>query len=386
MWQSALRYGRNFWKLLASAEGRNLLSGNLSRNEFDLKHSANGAFDWLMQSQKSGSDNGFATWYLDRSWTSSYPETSGYIVPVILEAGMLLDRKNEAEESARMALDWLLSIQDKGGGWPGGYVEQKRPPIVFNTAQVIRGMLAAYEYFQDQKYLDSALKAADWLVALQEHEGYWSKSVYMNRVRVYDTYVAAPLAAVYKQTKKEKYRESALLQCRWVMDYKQKGNGWFEDADNTIQHNDRPILHTIAYTLDGLIETGLLLVENQFIQSALKPATILRDRFLKNGSLSGRYDENWKGSEAFITTGGAQMSIAWQRLAKEQDSSFSDAASLMNKYLMKLQVNNSKWPCEGALFGSNPIWGRYEPFACPNWGTKYFLEALLMQMKSESQI
>jgi len=31
----------------------------------------------------------------------------------------------------------------------------------------------------------------------------------------------------------------------------------------------------------------------------------------------------------------------------------------------------------GALTGSFPFWGRYEPFALPNWATKYFLDSLL---------
>jgi len=31
----------------------------------------------------------------------------------------------------------------------------------------------------------------------------------------------------------------------------------------------------------------------------------------------------------------------------------------------------------GALPGSFPLWGRYEKFAFPNWGTKYFVDALL---------
>ena len=31
----------------------------------------------------------------------------------------------------------------------------------------------------------------------------------------------------------------------------------------------------------------------------------------------------------------------------------------------------------GALPGSFPLWGRYEPFGLPNWATKYFLDSLL---------
>jgi hypothetical protein len=34
---------------------------------------------------------------------------------------------------------------------------------------------------------------------------------------------------------------------------------------------------------------------------------------------------------------------------------------------------------EGALQGSFPIWGRYEPFAFPNWATKYLIDALIIE-------
>ena len=39
----------------------------------------------------------------------------------------------------------------------------------------------------------------------------------------------------------------------WVL-AQQWANGWFSNADNTEKHNERPITHTIAYTVDGLIE------------------------------------------------------------------------------------------------------------------------------------
>jgi hypothetical protein len=40
---------------------------------------------------------------------------------------------------------------------------------------------------------------------------------------------------------------------------------------------------------------------------------------------------------------------------------------------IRLSVN-----VRGALPGSYPIWGKYEPFAFPNWATKFFADALMM--------
>lgn len=379
MIRSVWRYAQNYFRLLAHQEGRKLLHRSEHR-PLAPELAGKAVVDWLLKAQEAQPDGGFATWYVDSGWTSSYPETTGYIVPVLLEAGKWLEMQESTQESARKALDWLLAIQFAEGGWPGGYVAQRRPAVVFNTGQVIRGMLAGWKHFGEKRYLASAEKAGQWLVSIQDPQGFWSKSVYLNRVRVYDTYVAAPLAALYRATGNERFAQAARLQCEWVISQKQQPNAWFEDADNTIEHNHRPILHTIAYTIDGLIETGKLLGNESFIQAGQSAADVLLKKFLQEGRLHGRYDAAWHGTEAFITTGGAQMAIAWQRLwAHTGKQEYREGASLMNNWLRELQVINSAWPCQGALFGSAPLWGRYEAFGCPNWASKYFLESLTME-------
>ncbi len=303
----------------------------------------------------------------------------------MLDAGKRLGRQQESEEAARKALEWLETIQHTHGGWAGGYVDQKRPPVVFNTGQVIRGMLAAHTYFSDDRWLHSAQRAGDWLLDMQDEDGSWKTSVYRGMVRVYDTYVAAPLAELYQRTGNEAYAQAARRQCQWVIREKQEKNAWFHDADNTIEHNDRPILHTLAYTIDGLIETGILLGDDEFISAGERAALVLLAAFLEDNGLRGRYDAHWRGSESFITTGGAQMSIAWNRLyALRGTPELKSAFSQMNRSLMRMQIRGSQMECEGALFGSQPLWGRYEAFGCPNWASKYFLEALLMEDKATS--
>ncbi|CAI8277211.1 MAG: Uncharacterised protein [Flavobacteriia bacterium] len=378
-----MRYLRNFSLLASRSEGRALLNRSYTSTEDKLDEAMQGAFNWLLSAQRP--DGGLASWYLDLGWTSSYPETTGYILPVLLDAGKRLGRQQESEEAAKKALEWLETIQHTDGGWAGGYLDQKRPPVVFNTGQVIRGMLAAHSYFLDDRWLHSAQRAGDWLLDLQDEDGSWKISVYRGMVRVYDTYVAAPLAQLSQRTGKEAYAEAARRQCQWVIREKQEKNAWFQDADNTIAHNDRPILHTLAYTIDGLIETGMLLGEEEFISAGERAAQVLLEAFLEDNGLRGRYDAHWRGSESFITTGGAQMSIAWNRLyALRGTPDLKRAFSQMNRSLMRMQIRGSQMECEGALFGSQPLWGRYEAFGCPNWASKYFLEALLMEDRTIS--
>jgi hypothetical protein len=247
-------------------------------------------------------------------------------------------------------------------------------------------MLSGYEHFQNTTYLEAAIRAGEWLAQIQNPKGFWDQHVYMNQVRVYDTYVAAPLASLYTCTKRNDFKSTAEKHCHWVVTEKLKTNGWPEDADNTIKHNDRPILHTIAYTFKGLTESALLLGQNEWIEAVIPPSRILAEKFRENGTLNGRFNSKWEGSEAFITTGGAQIANVWLDIySSTRDKFWLESAEKMAAYLCTLQNDYPNYPeIHGALFGSYPLWGQYEPFACPNWGTKYFAE-LLMRLNDQRE-
>jgi hypothetical protein len=157
----------------------------------------------------------------------------------------------------------------------------------------------------------------------------------------------------------------------------QAPNGWFANADNTVRHNDRPITHTIAYTLDGLLDCAALLHDERFRRAALPGARALATSFLARGRLYGRYDRDWKGSEHAIVTGTAQLVIVWTKL--DGDDTMRSARDAAIRWLLGVQQLSAHGPQDvhGAMPGSVPLWGRYEKFAFPNWGTKYFADALL---------
>jgi len=114
--------------------------------------------------------------------------------------------------------------------------------------------------------------------------------------------------------------------------------------------------------------------------AATTSATVLLEKFLENGSLNGRYDAEWRGSEYPIMTGCAQLAIVWSKIFERTGSKgFRDGVVRMTDQLMHVGSASAKGPAaiHGALPGSYPLWGRYEKFAFPNWATKYFADALL---------
>src|SRR5256885_2128796 len=91
--------------------------------------------EWLCRAQDSSSskDGGVAHHYsLIDGWASSYPETTGYIIPTLLAYGRWAGRKDLFDRTRRM-LDWLVRIQLPSGGFPGG--QNGFPPGVGGALQ-----------------------------------------------------------------------------------------------------------------------------------------------------------------------------------------------------------------------------------------------------------
>ncbi len=371
--QDSKRFTDSSWPLKVK-------SYSLSEKEVALGN----AIAWLLHAQDMMDDEGFGSYHLIDGWSSSYPETSGYIIPTLYEYAKNFSKPMVGEKLIKTA-DWLLNIQKQSGGWQGGKIAENKPEIVFNTGQIMRGMLTAYRLTKNDKYLEATTRAADWLCKIQHPEGYWKEHALMGVPRVYDSYVDVPLLNTWEITGNNLYRDFARKNLEWIVQKKQHKNGWFEDCDNTIKRNNKPILHTIAYTIDGLLNAGLILKEEKYLNAARKPADLLLGIFENDDFLNSRYNSNWDGSEYMMSTGCAQMSGIWLMLFEySRDRKYLDAAKKMNDFLVFVQQRNIRETqnTKGALPGSVPLWGRYESFAFPNWATKYFTDAILLELKN----
>ena len=381
MIRSALAYTRLMAAALADPAARALVMAHRKparEGEFDQHAALRDAVGYLLRAQQEGTDKGMGSYHLVNGWGASYPETTGYAIPTLIAAADLLGWE-DARKAAVQAAEWLITIQQTDGGWQGGRIGEGRPSIVFNTAQVVRGMLAVHEVTGRSEFLDAAIRAGRWIASVQDTDGAWRGSNFMGAARVYDTYVDAPLLRLHALTGEPVLQHAAMHNLTWVLQ-QQRGNGWFANADNTIRHNARPITHTIAYTLDGLLECSRITNDDRFALAAIPAAAALADAYLNTGRIHGRYDADWQGSEHPIMTGCAQLAIVWSRVAVlTGEDRYREAADRMLRFLGAVQQRSALGPAasRGALTGSFPLWGRYEKFAFPNWGTKYFADALL---------
>jgi hypothetical protein len=340
------------------------------------------AIDWMYCSIDAGNENGSRCFSLATGWSKCYPEVTGYNLYTLFDHYHFAQCYESFDRAIKMA-DWELTIQLPNGSFQGGYIDQQPKPIVFNTGQVLQGIIRAYQESGEEKYLIAAKKAADWLVEVQDEDGAWRRYCYLNVPRVTDSRIAYPLAETGKISGNTQYQDAAYRSLDYVVK-RQADNGWFPDCDNSIKYVDQPNTHTLVYTVEGLLYGGILLNENRFIRAAQLTADKMLRRFEIDKKLYGRYNSNWKATVKWTClTGCAQISLVWSKLFEITNNAwYLNAALKMNDYLCKNQnIVSSVRGIRGGIPGSDPIIGKYQPFTFPSWATKYFCDALIQESK-----
>jgi uncharacterized protein YyaL (SSP411 family) len=336
------------------------------------------ALGWICRSQDAVGSGGVGD-YQFNGWTPGYPEVTGYIIPTFWDYHRLLGRDDLAQRAIRMT-DWELGLQKSGGGFESLYEGENQPPVVFNTGQVIRGLTRTHAQTDEPRYLEAAIRAGDWMVANQEADGSWTKANYRGMKRTYDVYAAAGLAQLAKATSDERYARAAIANCEFAL-RNQHENGWFDLCDNTPGGNPTPSTHTLCYTVDGLLEVGEALREEPFIAAGERAAEALMLAVDPTGWLPGRFDRDWRSrSKYVVVTGSAQLGVIMVKLYRRtRDERQLDAARRLLDFLAFLQeLDGRDANRAGGLPGSFPVWGRYKPLNHPSWGTKFFLDHLLL--------
>jgi rhamnogalacturonyl hydrolase YesR len=343
-----------------------------------LEDAADAALGWICHSQDQVGSGGVGCYEFYR-WTAGYPEVTGYIIPTLWDYSREYGREDLAGRAVRMA-DWELRIQRPSGGFEGEYEGNGQPEVVFNTAQVIRGLLRTAEETGESRYLDAASRAGEWIVAKQDDDGSWTKANYKGMKRVYDSYVSAPLARLAGATGEAAFAEAARRNCEFVLRC-QRPNGWFELCDNNPRFNDAPLTHTLCYTVDGLLETGQLLGEPRFVDAA----TVTADRLLamveSAPDLPARLGAEWEPRARYVClTGVAQLGVILMRLHERSGNErYLNASRELVSFLAGVQAfSDAGGARRGALPGSYPVWGFYAPLKLPSWATKYFLDLMLL--------
>ncbi len=376
----AKHIARDFWNY--AIRGNHPINGQ-------TRERAQAALKWLYLAQDVTPDDGAAYGYFPctsqttQGWLPSYPETTGYIIQTLLDYANQYEEEEPRQRAMRMAL-WETEIQMPSGAVQGGPVcpPENQVAAVFNTGMVLQGYTAALKHQHDRRIFTAAQHAADFLLSDLRDDGHFQTHgsfVKQGKIKTYNCLCAWALYRFGEYVGDKKYQTAAVRAVEAAIG-EQRNNGWFENS--CITYADVPLLHTICYTLQGILEVGILTNDARFVAAAQKGTDPILEQISPNGFLYGRYFSDWKPADlTACLTGNAQLAVICYRLFQVTDNDkYRQSADLLVNFLKGLQVMNSPTPAlVGALSGSFPILGKYMTAGYPNWATKYFLDSLLLQ-------
>lgn len=344
------------------------------------------AASWILRAQQSTPDDGVAHSYdlRQRKWLASYPETTGYIIPTLYDYAEHFSQPQYREAALRMAR-WEVAELLPGGGVRAGTMHAEVvAPTVFNTGQVLFGLARAARETGDAAILAALVRAADWLVNVQDEDGCWRRfhsPFTTTKLATYNTRSAFGLVRAFEVTANPAYLDAADRNVKWAL-AQAKPNGWL--PGNCLTHNmdDSALTHTIAYSIRGILEVGVALKKCEYVDHALKMARQVAKVQNTDGSLAAYYTPSWRPAARWsCVTGNAQMAINWFRLAYETGASdLNGHAIAANRFNMSIQdLATPDLNRRGAIKGSHPLNGGYMTWRYPNWAAKFFMDALMLE-------
>ena len=329
------------------------------------------AADWLLAAQRAGGGGGYAhSFHFLYGWQPPYPETTGYILPTLLRVhrhtGNALYR-----ESAARAAKWLVSVQRDDGA----FTDLQGRPQVFDTGQILIGLNDLVECAPDLADIDALRRAAEWLVHVQERDGSFVRYAYNGIPHAYYARVGAALTIAGRILGDERVRAAGVANLRWTV-AQQQANGFFRH----LSFDDAPpFLHTMVYVLEGLLDGYAETDDQSLFEAALAFAGKLRVFAEKrDGLLRSQYLDDYSVANAEkCLTGLAQWAgVAFRLAGLTRDDVWRWHGREALDFLKMRQILSSDYRLHGGLPGSAPINGCYMRAAIPNWGQKFFIDAM----------
>lgn len=333
------------------------------------------AADWLIKAQENSSDGGYSRLYslYKQKWDSSYIETTGYIIPTMMRVSSYLQDEKYRESAGKAAL-WLLGVQNLDGSFSD--IDDITEPKVFDTGQCLLGLNYMYSATHEKKFLEAAKKAGDWLSRVQEENGSWIKYAYFGIPHAYYTRVAAALIELGSLSNESRYTESGLKNVNWAISC-QKENGFFESV--SFKEGDAALLHTMVYVLEGLLHAFQITGERYILGAVLKNAEKLKEINLQREIiLYANYDQAYIAkTKSRCITGLAQWAgICLDLYEITEDADYRKIATRTIYYLKSKQIMEGE-NLLGGFTGSIPFYAGYATGKVVNWNNKFFIDALL---------
>ena len=274
-------------------------------------------------------------------------EVTGYLIPSLYQHG---------ERDLAIALArWEMSVQRPDGA----FTAVDGVPYTFDTAQVVRGLLAVLEDIAEAER--SLRRACDWLLTQITPEGrvltpsydQWTCADGSTFSEFTDLYVLPPLVQAGERLGDRRYIDAA---ARAMDRFRRR-------PDLTIFKPELgTISHIFGYMMEALTELG----ENDLARRGLAEVAAIQE---PDGRIAAYPGATW-----VCSTGVAQLALAWYRLG---EVARADAAVA---YVETLQ-NPS-----GGFYGGYGRGAQYFPKQELSWAVKFYLDCVTWRAASRAQM
>ncbi len=358
--------------------------------ERPIEQHLDAAVAWLLRAQAATPDDGVAHSYdlRRRMWHASYPETTGYVIPTLIDYAEVFDTPACRTAALRMA-DWEIAVQLPDGGVRAGTMAAEVVvPTIFNTGQVLFGFARAYTATREPRYAQALRRAADWLVAAQDEDGAWRRfpspfAPGKAQVKAYNTRSAFGLVRAAQALNEPRWLAAAEANADWTL-ATALPNAFL--PNNCLDDDPNPLTHTLAYAMRGLMEIGVASRRTRYVDHAVRMADAIAGQQRQDGAFPGRYAPDWRPAARWTClTGNSQLALNFLRLGRiTGENRFAPHAIRANRFNQRAQDLRQHDPHRaGGLKGSHPIDGEYITWRYPNWAAKFFIDALLLEIRPD---
>jgi hypothetical protein len=364
-----------------------------SSDEATIETYLNEAIAWILRAQAHSGCGGVpASYTFYKGYTKPYPETTGYMIPSMLASYHYFHTESYKGAAIDMA-NWLVSLQLDNGAIRCN-ISPKRAATKFDNAEVflfdlgaiLEGFTSIWKETREDMYKTAAIRLGDYITRTQEGDGLWKNDLFFPYFGSHQARTMWALIEAGKSFSKPLYVEAA-LKCLEIIKAKVNSNGFITGCVFRHSYNEETALtHPIGYTLEGLfragIATGAQDLRDTAIDVAHKLQRIAEDR---KQMFFANYDTRWKPKSNYqCVTGNIQIAMIWLEIAKYSGDNKLALTATRFLALTRSNMVDITTPMKGVrggLPGSFPIFGMYQPFAFPNWATKFFIDASLLELE-----
>ena len=322
---------------------------------------------------------------LKNKLTPSFPETTGYIIPTLLEYSKLKNIDSIYEISLEMG-EWIVDITRDDGGLGEAYGFYRPYPRIFTTAQAIMGLLSLYQKNKDKKFIKCAIKMGEFLIKNLNSDGSWNAEyTFLKTTTTYKSRVSWILMLLYETTYEEKFKQASIRSLEYIIQLK---TNLYWPVSCTFEQNNNALTHLLGYHLVAIVNFAYYeKLSNNKLSEELKDHcnffyNKLNDLLFIENELKAQINNKFQNTSSYTClTGNAQImyfAILFEKYNKLSDNLLSQ--KLYNTIYNK-QIKNNLDIINGAISGSYPIDGDYMSYMLPSWANKFFIDSLLLKNK-----